>query len=158
MHWTLRRAKEIAKGALQRSGREVARLGRSERASSNPSAYAAVDTIQVDIGGWLDWPKRPIAFVLVSSNHGLLIINRNDYRMLNETNGFGFGLQVLNSSCYDYAEVKLLLALLSNRRKFHGNGVVAIDCGANCGVHTVEWSRHMYGWGSVIAIEAQEKI
>jgi FkbM family methyltransferase len=158
MRWTLRRAKAIAKGALRRSGFEVARLSRRERASPNPSGYAAVNTIQADIGDRLDWPKRPIAFVLVSSNHGLLIINRNDYQMLNETNGFGFGYQVLNSSCYDYAEIKLLLALLSNRRKFHGSGVVAIDCGANCGVHTVEWSRHMYGWGSVIAIEAQEKI
>jgi FkbM family methyltransferase len=44
------------------------------------------------------------------------------------------------------------------RREFYGNGVVAIDCGANCGVHIIEWSRHMFGWGRVIAIEAQEKI
>ena len=30
--------------------------------------------------------------------------------------------------------------------------------GANIGVHTVEWARHMYGWGNVIAIEAQERL
>ena len=44
------------------------------------------------------------------------------------------------------------------RRRFHGDGVVAIDCGANIGVHTVEWAIAMTGWGSVVAIEAQERI
>jgi FkbM family methyltransferase len=104
------------------------------------------------------WPERPIAFVVVSSNHGTFIVNRHDYRMIDETKGFGVAFQILNSSCYDYPETKFLLALLSNRREFYGDGVVAIDCGANCGVHTVEWSRHMFGWGDVIAIEAQEKL
>ena len=36
--------------------------------------------------------------------------------------------------------------------------MVAIDCGANIGVHTVEWATAMTGWGSVVAIEAQERI
>src|SRR5262249_6937922 len=36
--------------------------------------------------------------------------------------------------------------------------VVAIDCGANIGVYTVEWARLMRGWGSVLAFEPQEKI
>src|SRR5262249_12083623 len=49
-------------------------------------------------------------------------------------------------------------ALLSKRKLSRGTGVVAVDCGANIGVHTVEWARHMHGWGSVIAIEAQELI
>jgi FkbM family methyltransferase len=35
---------------------------------------------------------------------------------------------------------------------------VAIDGGANIGVHTVEWGRHMHGWGRVIAFEAQESV
>ena len=39
---------------------------------------------------------------------------------------------------------------------YFGDGVMAIDCGANVGVHTLEWSRLMYGWGEVIAFEAQE--
>jgi hypothetical protein len=27
--------------------------------------------------------------------------------------------------------------------------VVAIDCGANIGIHTIEWATAMTGWGSV---------
>jgi len=33
-----------------------------------------------------------------------------------------------------------------------------VDCGANIGVMTVEWSRMMMGWGTVFAIEAQERV
>jgi FkbM family methyltransferase len=36
--------------------------------------------------------------------------------------------------------------------------VVALDCGANIGVHSVEWARLMKDWGSVIAVEAQERV
>ena len=35
------------------------------------------------------------------------------------------------------------------------DGVVAIDCGANIGVHTIEWATSMTGWGSVLSIEAR---
>jgi FkbM family methyltransferase len=35
---------------------------------------------------------------------------------------------------------------------------VAVDCGANIGVQTVEWAKHMTSWGVVVAIEAQERI
>ncbi len=48
--------------------------------------------------------------------------------------------------------------MLDLRRRCYGNGVVAVDCGANIGVHTIEWARHMTGWGEVVAIEAQERI
>ena len=36
--------------------------------------------------------------------------------------------------------------------------MIAVDCGANVGVHTIEWAKHMTGWGVVLAIEAQERI
>ena len=52
----------------------------------------------------------------------------------------------------------MLLKLLDLRRKHYGNGVVAVDCGANLGVHTVEWAKHMTDWGVVLAFEAQERI
>jgi FkbM family methyltransferase len=48
--------------------------------------------------------------------------------------------------------------LLELRPNHNGDGVVAIDCGANIGVHTVEWAIAMTGWGSVVSIEAQERI
>lgn len=101
---------------------------------------------------------RPIPFVLVSSSHGALIVNRNDFHMTTESEGFGVGYQILNTSSFDPEEVNFLLGLLLSRRNLVGPGVVAIDCGANIGVHTVEWARLMHGWGEVVAIEAQEKI
>ena len=55
-------------------------------------------------------------------------------------------------------DVELALQLLEARRRIHGDGVVAIDGGANIGAHTIEWATAMTGWGSVIAIEAQERI
>jgi FkbM family methyltransferase len=100
-------------------------------------------------------PPRPAPFVLVATNHGTLIVNRNDYK---EYDNYGVGHQLLTSSCFDYAEVALALALLSKRKESHGAGVVALDCGANIGVHAVEWARHMHNWGRVMAIEAQERI
>lgn len=102
--------------------------------------------------------KRPIAFILASSNHGTLIVNRHDYRMVSPTQGFGVGYQILNSSSFDHEEVNFVLALLQKRRKYFGDGVVALDCGANIGVHTIEWARLLHGWGSVVAFEAQERI
>ena len=151
--------KRMAKGAFQLFGVEVDKFAqKTEIPSPEDVEDVAADQVWIDTGGRIVWPKRPIAFVIVSSNHGTLILNRNDYQMIDQVRGFGVGFQVLTSSCYDYAETKLLLALLSNRRKFYGSGVIAIDCGANCGIHTVEWSRHMFDWGNVIAIESQEKI
>jgi FkbM family methyltransferase len=102
--------------------------------------------------------QRKLAFVLASSNHGTLIVNRFDYRMIDSQRGFGVGYQILETASFDPTEVKLVVDLLGLRRKHHGNGVVAIDCGANIGVHTIEWAIAMTGWGSVLSIEAQERI
>lgn len=100
---------------------------------------------------------RPVAFVLASTQHGSLLVNRHDYRLVGE-GGYGVGWQLLNTSTFDPGEVDTALALLALRRKHHGDEVMAVDCGANIGVHTVEWARHMHGWGKVIAIEAQERV
>lgn len=101
---------------------------------------------------------RPQPFVLVASNHGTLIVNRNDFHMVDASRGYGVGYQILNTGSFDPAEVGFVTALLSARRAGFGDGVMAVDCGANIGVHTVEWARHMHGWGRVIAFEAQERI
>jgi FkbM family methyltransferase len=101
---------------------------------------------------------RKLAFVLAASRHGTMIVNRLDYRMINANEGFGVGLQILEKGAFDPEEVKLAVGLLAARRRHHGDGVMAIDCGANIGVHTIEWAVAMTGWGSVFAIEAQERI
>lgn len=103
-------------------------------------------------------PLRPIAFVLAATNHGSMIVNRNDYRMIDARSGYGVGYQILTKSAFDESEVNLALALLDSRREHFGNGVMAIDGGANIGVHTIEWARHMYGWGEVMSFEAQETV
>jgi len=100
---------------------------------------------------------RPIAFVLASTHQGTLLVNRHDYRMPPQ-GGYGLGYQLLGTSSFDQPEVDLVLQLLTLRWRHHGEGVVALDCGANLGVHTVEWAKHMHAWGQVIAFEAQERI
>jgi FkbM family methyltransferase len=87
-----------------------------------------------------------------------MIVNRMDYHHAFTGDYFGVGAQIMETGCYDPREVQALKDLLRCRRNHFGNGVVAVDGGANIGVHSVEWSRLMRGWGSVIAIEAQERI
>jgi FkbM family methyltransferase len=101
---------------------------------------------------------RKIAFILASTDHGTMIVNRFDYKMENESSGFGVGFKILNESSYEFSEISIGCFVLDSRRKFFGDGVVAVDCGANIGTHTVDWARQMTGWGSVIAIEAQEQV
>lgn len=110
------------------------------------------------IGHFMQNISRPAPFVLISSNHGTMIVNRNDYHNPNPTVGYGVGYQIMNQSCFDQQEVDFGLALLHARKKHFGDGVVAIDCGANIGVLTIEWARFMYNWGQVYSFEAQEKI
>jgi FkbM family methyltransferase len=103
-------------------------------------------------------PPRKLAFITAATDHGTLIVNRFDQFIPQPDMGCGVGLQLLENGCYDPAEVNLMLEVLDLRRRCYGDGVVAIDCGANVGVHTIEWARHMTGWGAVLAIEAQERI
>ena len=108
----------------------------------------------------MNGPPKPAPFVLVSSGHGAMIANVNDYRPATPTEPgiFGVGSQLFRNSVYDPDEVALTLHLLSLRLQHFGPGVVALDCGANIGVHTIEWARHMTGWDEVTAFEAQERV
>jgi len=99
-----------------------------------------------------------IAFCLVSSDHGPMIVNRMDYNHLFNGDYYGVGAQIMETGHYDPRDVATLKDLLLCRKDHFGPGVVALDCGANIGVHTVEWAKLMKGWGSVIAIEAQERL
>ena len=101
--------------------------------------------------------KRPLAFVLAAANHGTMIVNRNDsFDAPGMT--IGVGHNIFEYSSCGQEEIDAALQLLDSRRKNFGDGVVALDCGANIGVHAVEWARHTDGWGETIAIEAQERI
>jgi FkbM family methyltransferase len=101
--------------------------------------------------------KRPVAFVIAATNHGSMLVNRHDYRIVGE-GAYGVGYQLLTTSSFDQEEVNFAKQLLLSRKQNFGDGVVAIDCGANIGVHTIEWAKLMSDWGEVLAIEAQERI
>lgn len=104
----------------------------------------------------MSFPNRPIAFILAASNHGPLIVNRHDHNVSASGRRYGVGHELLSESAYCAAEVSFACALLGQRRRYFGDGVVALDGGANIGVHTTEWARYMHGWGSVLSFEAQE--
>ena len=101
---------------------------------------------------------HPAPFVILSTGHGTMIVNRNDAYSPAPGEAFGVGMQLFQRSLYDPDEVDAALWMLDLRRKAHGDGVVALDCGANIGVHTIEWARAMTGWGQVVAFEPQERI
>jgi FkbM family methyltransferase len=106
----------------------------------------------------MQFVSRKLPFVLASTSHGTMIVSHLDHHA--DANGvrFGVGYQLLETSMFDAVEVTTAAQMLGLRRKHHGDGVVAIDCGANIGVHTVEWAIAMTGWGRVVAIEAQERV
>lgn len=101
--------------------------------------------------------QRKIGFVLAASEHGPLIVNRFDYNRVGDRE-YGIANQIFETGGWDRQEMAVLLFLLRCRRQFHGDGVCMIDCGANIGVLTIEAAIEMTGWGSVIAIEAQERL
>ena len=102
--------------------------------------------------------RRNLAFVVAASNHGTMIVNRFDYQRVPTGEGYGVGHQILEYAAFDPGEIDMALQLLTTRRKHFGDGVVAIDCGANIGAHSVEWAIAMANWGTVLAIEAQERL
>jgi hypothetical protein len=59
--------------------------------------------------------NRPIAFVLASTNHGTMSVNRHDYRLV-EGSGYGVGFQLLQTSSFDQAEIDIALQLLQKRK------------------------------------------
>jgi FkbM family methyltransferase len=103
-------------------------------------------------------PPRKIAFIVASTEYGSMILNRFDYRMVNETAGIGVGHMLLETSRFEPQVGSVAMQLLMQRRQHFGDGVIVMDCGANIGVHTVAWAKGMAGWGQVLAIEAQERI
>ncbi len=101
---------------------------------------------------------RPIAFVLAASDHGAMIVNRLDVHRPRQGGAYGVGFELLESGAYAPTDVNFFLRVLRLRRASFGDGVVAVDCGANIGTHAIEWAKAMTGWGTVTAIEVQERI
>jgi FkbM family methyltransferase len=111
-------------------------------------------------GGAMNRVHKAAPFVILSTGHGSMIVNRNDYFLTDPEKGMGFGvgMQLFSTSLFDAQEVDMALEILKLRKIHHGDGVIGLDCGANIGVHAIEWARLMTGWGSVVAFEPQERI
>ena len=101
--------------------------------------------------------RRKVGFVLAATSHGPLILDRFDYHRAGDRM-FGVGGELLEGAVFSPDEIELILLLLRCRRQYFGDGAAVVDCGANIGVHTVEAAIEMTGWGSVLAIEAQERL
>jgi FkbM family methyltransferase len=102
--------------------------------------------------------RHKLPFVLAASDQGAMIVSRFDYRKETHDTAVGVGIEILEQGAYQPEEIDMALGLLILRRQYFGPGVLAIDGGANIGVHAVSWARAMHGWGQVIAIEPQERI
>ena len=102
--------------------------------------------------------NRQVAFVLASTDHGTMIVNRNDHATGPGGVVYGVGIEILSHAHYTSESVALLRRLLDLLRQVRGDGLIALDGGANLGVMTIELARHMTGWGSILAIEAQERV
>lgn len=101
---------------------------------------------------------RPLPFILASTSTGTMIVNQNDYNTMQNGMRYGVGHQYLTTSTFNPKEVDNIVNMLHLRRHYFGDGVVALDCGANIGAHCVRWGIEMTHWGKVIAFEAQERI
>lgn len=102
--------------------------------------------------------RRPLSFVLGATDEGPMILSHLDQHRLLSGDIYGVGYQLLSKGSYDPEEVSSIKNLLDQLRTERGDGVRALDCGANIGVHTVAMARHMTGWGTIIGVEAQERL
>lgn len=105
-----------------------------------------------------DMQPNKSAFVLLPTEHGLMIVNRFDRCVAPDGGTFGVSHGLLESNAFDAAEMNLMIQILQLQRQLRGPGVVMLDGGANIGAHTLTAGKAMKGWGQVISFEAQERI
>ncbi len=85
--------------------------------------------------------------VITSTEIGTFIINKND---------IGVGWQLSQYGTYDPKELAVIREIMKNMRKLNSN-LIALDVGANIGVHSVVLSKEV-GGGRVYSFEAQRMI
>lgn len=101
--------------------------------------------------------NRPQPFVLTSTSHGPMLVNRMDYHAV-PGGAYGVGAQLLGAGTYDPNEIAIMLAHIERLHTARGRELLAVDCGANIGVHTLELARAMGNRGQVLAFEPQERL
>ena len=99
---------------------------------------------------------RPLPFVLAATDHGPLIVSRLDRHQLANGGIYGVGQQLLDFGSYEAGEIDFIKNEIELLKKLRGPSLVAVDCGANIGVMTIEIAKALKGLGRVVGIEAQE--
>jgi FkbM family methyltransferase len=100
--------------------------------------------------------NRKLVYVLAASDYGPMIVSRLDYDLGKQ--GLGVGACILENGDCEIKEIIAAGQILHGLRDTRGNGVTVIDGGANVGCHTIAWSNLMRGWGTVTAVEPQERV
>lgn len=124
-------------------------------AEQRPRVEANLASAQARLAAEREAPAA-VAFVLAATRHGALLVDREDQHRRPGT-GPGPGQRLLGAAAWDPTGIDLGLDLLRMRRRGDGRQV-AVDGGADIGVHALEWARGMAGWGDVLAIEARERV
>ena len=96
------------------------------------------------------------ANILISSDHGSMIVNRFDYRMTDEKRGIGVGWQLMNSGQYDMKEVGFLTCSRGDSRSRGRSSSNRLWCEYWCSHHRMGKASSQSG--KVIALEAQEQV
>ncbi len=99
-----------------------------------------------------------LPFVLVAADHGPMIVSILDWGGGEKNNTQGVSQEIMYNGAYEQDLINLSLMALEHRKNDKGPGVLALDCGANVGVYTIEFGKHMREWGDVISFEPQSRI
>jgi FkbM family methyltransferase len=107
--------------------------------------------------------ERVAAFILAACDDGPMLVARTDVQRAQGTRAedgivCGVGACMLETGSHAQPEVDNLLKLSSARRARHPGPFLVLDIGANIGSHTVPWAKFMWGWGSSLSFEAQERL
>lgn len=103
--------------------------------------------------------RYKVPFMLGATVHGPVILHTLDWKQGNDKSvELGVGLDLMIHGEFDLAMISLTVGAIEARHRQYGPGVIALDCGANIGIYSLEWARAMADYGMVIAFEPQERI
>jgi len=100
------------------------------------------------------------AFIITASHFGPMIVNRFDFSICPKDLAIlpGVGGDFLEYNEYKRQSIDACFGVIKSRYDKFGEGVVVLDIGANIGAYTLGWAHRMHEWGSILAIEAQERV
>lgn len=89
------------------------------------------------------------AFVLSAVNGVAMLVNIHDSSISGT---------LLKQGVHNLDECQLMASIMHAMREIRGDGMVALDVGANIGTNTIGLAQMIDGWGSILSFEPQERI